>query len=678
MPASTPPHGFTDRKDEFDKLTRLRTEVGTDQQVQLAVLFGAGGVGKTALATAFLRDAAADFPDGQLYIDLAGFSPDDTVDPGEALDVFLRALGVAPGDIPRELAARAALFRQRTTGGRIALLLDNALSAAQVRTLLPGDGAHLVVVTSRSRLTGLLTQRAEFLDIGPMDTDAAVRLLNNLVAHHRDTIGARTSHDLVRMGGHLPLALCAIAGRLVLRPERSAERMVDELRDERRRLAVLSRHEDHSVRSAFDASYLDLPEQAARLYRLLGLHPGPEFDASAAAALAGVTEFDVEEQLEYLVTASLLEERRNGRFAFHNLVRIHARDRAHEGEGAAECEATLDRLFAYYLRTAVAADLTVNPGRWHLNPMFEEARRQAPVFDGREPAVAWLATELPTLRALVHAASVSGRDETAWQLCEALWMLFNLHKHYDAWITTHRAGLASAEELNDPAAQARMLVALAAAHLNLGDAETATELYRRAYPLWERTGHRQAQAAALENLGVADLVRGDPRSAIDRFTQALSTFEDAGEERGVAMVRRRLGEAHRDAGEVDAAIGYLTRASEYFASTGDDYVICRILVGLADCQIRAGDLDMAEHTLDRAFSVSRRAEAWMETARAHQMSGELAGLRGRSRTARQHLQQALTSYTELGAPEAETARQHLASLEEDRGDREHGTDAGPL
>ncbi len=659
------PDGFIDREAEHDRLARVCAEVGRAQQARLVVLSGAGGVGKTALATAFLREAMADFPDGQLYVDLAGFSSEAAVEPEDALDGFLRALGVAPGDVPQGLAARCALFRQRTAEGRIALLLDNAFSAAQVRALLPGEGAHLVVVTSRLRLTGLVTHRPQFLDIEPLDAKAAAHLLNTLVAGHRDAIGAGTSRDLARLGGHLPLALCAIAGRLIMRPDRSAERMVTELDDERRRLAVLSRHEDASVRVAFDVSYSSLPHGAARLYQLLGLHPGPDFDAPAAAALAGIDEFDAEEQLEHLVAASLLTERANGRFAFHDLVRLHARDQAHAHETSSEREAALNGLFDHYLRTAVAADLTLNPGRWHLNPMFDAARERPAVFDDRAAALGWLETELPTLRALVLLANDSGRNDTAWQLCEALWMLFNLHKHYNAWLRTHRAGLAAAEELDDPAPQARMLVALSGVHMNRGDVDIATENYRRAYALWLRAEHRLGQAAVLENLGVADIVRSAPRAAIPRFVEALRLFEIEGEQRGVAIMNRRLGEAHRDAGDHDVAIGYFIRARDYLVATADDYMASRTLVGLAACYLTANRLDTAKRTLDDAFSISQRAGARMEVARVHQMLGEVATRRRSPRTAQRHLRQALRSYTELGAAEAETVRQQLARLQHD-------------
>ncbi len=658
------PSGFTDRNEELRLLTRIGAEVEERRQSRLVIVTGTGGVGKTALATTFLRQTVADFPDGQLYADLAGFSPAEAVEPEQALDTFLRALGVAPAEIPHGLAARAALFRKHTKDRRMALLLDNAISSAQVRSLLPGEGAHLVVVTTRLRLTGLIDHRPEFIDIHPLEAAAAISLINGLLAGRRATLSARTSRELAELGGRLPLALCAIAGRLVMRPQRSAEHMVAELGEERRRLAVLSRYEEEtSVRAVFDVSYSTLPRSAARLYRLLGLHPGPGFDASAAAALADIDVFDVEEQLEYLVAASLLGERGDGRFAFHDLVRIHARDRAHEHEPAHERAAALDRLLGYYLRTAVAADLTLGPGRWHLNPMFEAARERPAVFDGREEALAWLETELPTLRALVELARTSGRNETAWQLCEAMWELFSLHRHYDVWLETHTTGLAAAEELGEPAPQARMLVALAVARLNLNEVETAAQLVQRAHDLWVRAGHRLGQAAALEYLGVTDIIRNTPRCAILRFAEALRIFEEEDEPRGVAMMNRRLEEAHRDAGEHDTAIRYLSHACEYFIATNDDYVTSRILVGLADCHIKAGELDQAGSTLEQALQVSQRARARMEIARVHQMLGELHMLRGHVPPSRHHLHQALSRYSELGAPEAETIRGHLAGLE---------------
>ncbi|MBB4930691.1 tetratricopeptide (TPR) repeat protein [Lipingzhangella halophila] len=295
--------------------------------------------------------------------------------------------------------------------------------------------------------------------------------------------------------------------------------------------------------------------------------------------------------------------------------------------------------------------------------MFDEARNQPAVFDGRTSALDWLTTELPTLRALVDLAHDSGRNHTAWHLCEAMWELFSYNRHYDAWLQTHTAGLAAAHELGEPAARARMLVALSSAHLHLGDVETAANGCHRAHELWLRVGHRLGQASALESLGVTDLVSGNPRSAIARFSRALALVTAEDDPRAITMMHRRLGEAHRDAGNHDHALDYLTHAHQHFAAIGDDYMTSRLLIGLADLHIKTHRGDQARTALDEALHLAQRAQAPMEIARSHQMLGDVAMLRGHVAHARHHLQRALSGYTAFDAPEADEVGRLLARLD---------------
>jgi tetratricopeptide (TPR) repeat protein len=660
------PPRFTGRARE---LARLRAELATvaaRPEVRITVLTGTGGVGKTALATAFLRGAATDFPDGQLYADLAGFAPSGPADPAHLLDALLRALGAAPGEIPDGLAARSALFRARTAGRRYGFLLDNAVSAAQVRALLPGAGAHLVLVTTRLHLSGLVADGATFLDVPPMEAADAADLLAALVAGRRGDVDRASADRLADLCGRLPLAVCAAAGRLVTRPGRPVEQMIGELGSERRRLAALSRYGqrgEDSVHAVLDVSYRALPDPAARLYRLLGLHPGVDFDPAAAAALAGSGEDEADDLLEYLVDASLLHAHATGRrYAFHDLARLHARGRAEAEETEAEIEHALDRLVARHLATAVAADLVLNSGRWHLGPLYAEARTRPSPFPDRTAALDWQEAELANSRALVAFCAATGRHASAWQLCEALWALFTLRKHFDAWLATHEAGLASARALGDPLAEARMLVALGYAHLNLGAPDRAAERFERSRPLWERGGHVMGTAAALEGLGVAALSRGEPGAATAWFSRAREIFVHSGGRYSVALMDGYLGQAARDAGDLDAALPHLERARAYFAEAGDDYRHGRTLVETAVLHIDRGRLPDAEATLADAFVLTQRVGARLETGRVYELRGRLAEERGDAEAARAHLRRALDIYTGLGAPQAAATAERMARL----------------
>ncbi|GAA1122940.1 ATP-binding protein [Nocardiopsis composta] len=666
------PGVLVDRAEETALLRADAEAARSLRTPRLRVLTGTGGVGKTAVAAAFLSAAAEDFPDGCLVADLAGFAPSGPADPAGVLDSFLRALGLRPAEIPADLAGRARLFQACTHGRSMALLLDNAAGAAQVVPLLPGEGGHLVVVTTRLHLPALLARGARFTPLGPLEPDDAAGLLESLVGGHRGDL-AGSARGIAELCGNLPLALCAAAGRLVLRPERPAELMLEELGSERRRLSALSRDAEVSVRIALDASYLGLPPSAARLYRLLGLHPGPDFTAEDAALLAGADRYGAEEDVERLVAASLLEER-GGRLAFHDLVRLHARQRCAE-ESPQERRAALDRLVGGVLRTAVEADFAVNPHRWHLGPGYAEAARRRPGrFAGRDAALEWLEAELATLESLVGLCAQSGRNEQAWQLCEALWGVFTLHKHYDAWFRTHRAGLAAAEALGEPAAQGRMRNALAAAHLNRRDAEAAIGHYRAALELWRGAGHGPGEAAALEGLGVAELVRGDPEAAAARFGQALELAEGAGEERAVALLHRHLGEALSDAGRPAEAAPHFRRALVFFDRIGDRYMVARTLVRAAAAHLEEGEADAAAADLEEALRAARQAGADLEEARVLDLTARLERVLGRRREAREVLLDALAIYRRIGAVEAEALERCLA--EWDREDAAGGGGAG--
>ncbi|MEV2276932.1 tetratricopeptide repeat protein [Nocardiopsis sp. NPDC049922] len=651
-----PPTEFTDRQRELRELASA-----PHHDTDLAVLVGTGGVGKTALAAHFLAHHADQYPDGQLYADLAGFTGGaDPADPAAVLDGFLRALGVPARQIPQGLEPRAAEFRTRTHGKRLALLLDNAVSPAQVRTLLPGEGAHRVIVTTRLHLLGLVPHGARFVHVRPLDHQAAVELLNALLSGHRDDLPGATSRRLADLCGRLPLALRAVAGRLRLRPGRPAQRVVDELSDEHRRLSALSRDRDSSVTAVFDASYTALPDDVARLYRLLGLHPGPSIALDAAIALDGGDPYDTEDRIEALLDANLLQEDADGRHRFHDLIRDHARARAHTDEPEPERAAALDRLVDRHLRTAVAADLRLNPRRWHLGPLFAEAANAPSPFPDHDTALAWLEAELPVLRSLVRLCHDTGRHQAAWQLCEALWALFTLRQHFEAWTETHTLALASAEAIGDPAPIARTLLALANAHLKLHRTDQALDEYSRALELWEAIDHRLGQGTSLENLGTLALIAGEHERAVAHYDRARRIFAEEGVERGVALMDRHLGDAHRELGAHDTALDHFARAHRYFTGIADDYMTLRTLIGQGMTHLREEREPRARASLVEALAIARRCGARLEEARAHTLLADLARLRRRAPDERDHLTRALAIYTELGAPQAAETQLRLS------------------
>ena len=654
---------FIDRRRELSELDELLgTERTTAHAPALIVISGLGGVGKSALALHWLHRIRDRFPDGQLYADLRGSDQGQPVSVSEVLERFLRALGIAPERVPAELDEQVALFRSATAGRRLAVLLDNALSAAQVRSLLPASPYGLVCVTTRHRLSGLIVDGARFVELAPLAEDAATELLTRVVGEERVSAEPEAARELAGLCGMLPIALCASAARLASHRRRSIARLVRELRDARRRLSMLSLDEEISVQAALDVSYNGLPEDQARLYRLVGLHPGDDFTAEVAGAAAGVDPGEAADLLDALAGAYLIEEEGEDRYRFHDLLRLHARAKAMEVESPEARLAAETRVARWFLRAAAAADLVVIPGRWHLGPVYAELRSLSPAFDSPAAALDWLEEELPNLRAVLRLAYERGLYDVAWELCEALWGLFYSRKHYADWLETHRIGIAAARELGDARAESRLSMALAYAYRDLRRYGEAADLYRRALALERANDHAVGEAAALSGLGSTCLGLNRPDEAIEYFEQARAIHERLGRPRGVTRMLRRLAEAYRDAGRLDEAADAFARAGEIFADLDEPLEQARALTGLGRTLLQAGRAGSAIEPLRRARAMAEElgarhaaAEAGMYLADALVAAGDPAG-------AREHLTRALEIFVDLMAPQADLVRERLASL----------------
>ncbi|MCO5973161.1 tetratricopeptide repeat protein [Actinoallomurus sp. WRP6H-15] len=626
----------------------------------LAVITGQGGIGKTTLGLCWLRSVSSGYPDGQLYIDLQGYSGIPHLTPEEGLASLLRSLGVAAGDVPLAAEEQSALFRSLTTGRRLIIVLDNAVSAAQVRPLLPGNGPNIVIITARRQLSGLAMHGATFLDLDPLDHTGARTLLDRMLGSDRTAREAGKARELAELCGRLPLALCTSAARLATRRRWPISRLVDELNDERRRLAALHVDDDLSVRAVFDASYAALPDDAACAYRLLGLHPGPDFDLAAAAAAAGLDTEAAARVLDVLVDANLLQETDDDRYRFHDLLRLHARSAADRDETPAARGAAIRRIVDHYLRGAAVADVSVIPGRWRLRDHHTDAEL-LPLLD-REDALAWLESERTNLVAVQRLAAEHGHDRETWEVCEALWPLFVYRKHYRDWLATHELGLNAARACGDRRAEARILEQLGSAHLNLKDFAAALDHASRAVALERATDHPTGEATALEIRGLAELALGRPDDAIETFTMSLRLNERLGVRRGMAIMARRLGDALRTAGRPEDSVRHLVEAREFFHADGDPYNEVRSLDSLARSYLELRRVDEAERALRTAVDLSESIGATHEAANAHVALADMAVRRGRPRDERAHLESALAMYEAHGAPDAEEVRTRLARI----------------
>jgi tetratricopeptide (TPR) repeat protein len=619
-----PPTNFANRAAELSTLDSLLAGTGPT----VVVLKGPGGVGKTALALHWLARLAGTFPDGQLYADLT-LSDGEPVLVDDILGQFLRALGVAPQRVPAGLAERAALYRSVTSGLRLAVLLDDAVSAAQVRVLLPAS-TGAVVVTSRRALAGLVAAGALSLPVDPLDEQSALDLLGGSIGTARVDEEAVPARQLVGLCAGLPLALCVAGARVALRPRRPLTRLVAELVDERRRLDALSVSDDLSVRTTFDLAYAGLPPEQQRVYRAMGVHPGVLFGPEVIAAATGAP---AERLIEELVDASLAEEVADGRYRLHDLVRVHARDQADHVERAE----FLRRIVGWYLHATRAAAALVMPARAVLAADTDSTLPEG--LDDLESALAWLETNRPTLIEVIRAAVDAHLAHEAYLLADALQTLFIVHRHDRDVVTVGETVL---ERLDDPVAVTRMRKRVARAYAVLGDEQRAlahaTELLSTARQRHDRRG----EANALRSLALLH-ARFDQRgAAVAEYEAALVILRDLGQDRARALSLIDLGLTLLELDRFGVAVDRLTEARHVFGQLDapDEFNEARADAALGAALAGTGSLDPARRLLADALRRFTAQHADHETARTHRWLADLARRTGDEETARQHTEAA--------------------------------------
>lgn len=520
LPADT--RAFTGRETELDVLiAAARVAKQGDgardaaPTVVISAINGMGGIGKTALAVRAAHRLAEHFPDGQLFIDLHGHSADlDPISPQDALDYLLRSIGVDPKAIPQELHERAAFYRSRLAGTRTLIVLDNARNAAQVKPLIPADPGCLVVVTSRNLLTGL--DDAEFLSLDALPPEAAVALLSDAAGPGRIDPESETAHELTEWCGRLPLAIRIIGARLRRRRMLSPETLLSALRTDGDPLALF-KDEDRDITHVFASSLDVLPVQERRLFARLGLIPGPDFDAYAAAALQDIEVAEAERRLESLSDHGLLLQHKPNRFRLHDLLRAYARVRAAEYEPE-ENEAARERLLNYYIETtAYMKEAWEGTGVGH-RPTTATAGGSADLLDAR----VWYSLEIDNLIAAFGQESLSAQQKVS--LVKNMTPYLVLSAPGDRVFTMLTEAVDAVHSLLDVREEAHILCSLGASYINRGRLTDAPAYFERAAALFREIGDHLGEARALKGLGWAYGGMGDARS-VDYAKQAAELLD---------------------------------------------------------------------------------------------------------------------------------------------------------
>ncbi len=586
--------GFTSRDREIawlDDLLRIGGGV--------AAVAGSAGVGKTALAVHWAHRVSDRFPDGQLYLDLRGYASEQPMRPIEALAQMLRSLGVPAAGVPVEVAEAAALYRSRLAGRRVLVLLDNAGSAEQVRPLLPGTAGCFVLVASRDRLDGLVAREGAHrlaLDVLPA-AEARALLVRMLGA---DRVGAEASavDDLARVCAYLPLALRIAAANLT-DPSWGIAEYVTEL-VAGNRLTVLEVDGEAAVRAAFDLSYRSVPPAGQRLFRLLGVVPGPDFTVDAAAVLAGSDRAEVARLLRGLASAHLVQRHRPDRYTFHDLLRHYARERADPDEVAP----ARTRLYEWYAHGADRAAKLLYPQV--LRPPIPASDLAGSVFfaDDRERALGWLRGEAPNLVAACLAGSDLGMHPQTWRLAAALRGYAMLHWDPTTAQTVCEAGLRSAVVDTDAGGQVQMYMALANAAHSQGRYREAMTRLRRGLDISRTAALRQPEIQSYLNLGVVYGEIGQLERALAEFSRALRISREAGYERGTVAALSNLGTVQAGLGQLSLAEQTLREAVDACRGGGQYGSPGPALDSLGGVLRDLGRLDEAQDRLAAAMALA--------------------------------------------------------------------------
>jgi tetratricopeptide (TPR) repeat protein len=568
------------------------------------------------LAVHWAHRVADRFPDGQLYVNLRGHATSPPHRPIDALAGFLLGLGVPADKVPDDLENAAALYRSRLAGRRVLVLLDNAADAAQVRPLLPGSPGCTVLVTSRDRLTGLVARDGAHpcpLDVLP--PDEAVALLTRTIGADRVTAEPAATAELARLCAYLPLALRIAAANLAARPRSGIGGYVARLRTGDR-LAALSVDGDAetAVRATLELSYAALPAAERRMFRLLGLVPGPDVTAETAAALAGGTPDEAAAVLDRLADRHLTDEHIEGRHSMHDLLRLYAAEMATAEDSAAERRAATARLADHYLHAVDSSASLLRPHLLRLPRPEGGAAPPAPRFTDPSEALAWLDAERANLVATVVYLAAHGHHRAAWLLTNPLQAYFHARLNIVDWQAVNEAGLRAAEAAGDLHAQAAGELGLGCLHDTQCRFAAAAAHYRRSLELARRAGWPDCEGVVLNNLAREYWVSGQLRETADHLSQALVLKRRAGWPAGEAvtlanlgLVYAELGRAEGVAAHLDRAMEYLTEALDLHRRTGDRNNEVETLRVLAATHLDAGRHGVALEVAERAVALAREA-----------------------------------------------------------------------
>ncbi|THA76810.1 BTAD domain-containing putative transcriptional regulator [Streptomyces sp. A0592] len=659
VPTQLPPDAadFIGRTEQTAWVTSLLEEVRNPLRTapRIGVISGRSGTGKTALAVHVGHRTAALFPDGQLFVDLRA-SDSEPVRTADALARLLRALGVDPETPARDEEDLLGLYRTHIARRRVLLVLDNAVSEALLRPLLPPGGGSAVLITARRRLVAL--EGAAHLDLGVPSEAEALDLLARVAGPARPALDPDRAAEIVALCGRLPLAVRIAGARLAARPHWTPARLVSRLRDERRRLDELQAG-DLEVRASLGMGYADLAEQEQRALRRLALMDLPDFAAWVAGQLLDVNEDDAEDAVEQLVDCHFVEvvgtdETGTTRYRIHDLAREYARERCLADEAPEERETAVRRLVDRWLAMARVAAAHGPGGASRLLPVTaadgpaQAADRSAGVPPTEasahltdEPA-AWFAAEQPCLLAAVIHCADHGMFDAARELAATLMAASAaLYNQFDAWSRSHDVALAAVRRGGDVEGEAWLLIGLGQLRLEQDRFDEAYAFFALALGLFEERSVRAGCAGARAGMGAARREQARFDEALPLLTSALEQYREPEDIASMAHVLYGIGSVHREQGRDDEAWEAISRARRLYVTARDRHGEALALRSLGLCHRARGDLARAEDLLRQSLAIFEETDDAFGVMYASMSLAKVEFRQGRMAEPRQRLDRCL-------------------------------------
>jgi tetratricopeptide (TPR) repeat protein len=666
VPRQLPPRiaHFTGRVEDLDRLDSLLAD-GRGQAQRTAVISaidGTAGVGKTALAIHWAHRVRDQFPDGDLYVNLHGYDFSTPVEAHQVMDHFLRSLGIAAADIPRDPDARTSLYRSVLYNRRTLLVLDNAASVDQVAPLLPASDSTFALITSRSRLTGLTHATAQ-LSLDLMTPSEALNMLKNIIGTERVQREEDTARLLAEQCAYLPLALRIIAENVKIRPRASLATITRELGGNRHNIDDFAMvDESIAVESVFDWSYKRLSSEDAEIFRRLGLHPGAEMSTESAAALIMSPISATEKPLYRLAGMHMVEEANDRRFTFHDLMRLYAERKCRMDDADHLQSTAFENLASWYIHTANNANKLLLK-RSPINFDSKLVGTEPLSFNNFAAALAWCELERVNLTLVTVQAYQRGLLHIACKLPGVLRGFYNLRKHWSDWEKTHSIALEAARQLGDPDSEASILNGIGTLMKQTNRSAEAIGYHQLALDLRRPLGNMVDVASSLDGLGTAYRDIGRLDNALECLRESLAIRQSMGDRKGQGWSFNNLGETEHQLGNYAEALQFFTLALAARTEVGDLWGQGRTLHGLAETYEALGDPIEARARYEAAVHVRREIMDRWGVAQSLDAWGDTEYRTGNHAQARSLWSEALTLLTELGDKHAEPVAAKLASLD---------------